>query len=389
MDQRNRCIMERVLNQSIQKWLDATLAFDTIRHKNHDEVLESLAYQDFPHSKMEDWKYTRTQKLNQGQWVLQRSEVISDPEFQALSSVQTQMRSGFFGCLNQAAPTEAFSLDIASNESFEDPFHFVIKSNTDWAWTQPSFELILGENAKAKVVLHFIGKNNGFSNAILDVTMMEGSHLDLDIIQDNDDSFFQILDIKVEQASKANCNVVTHTLNGGWTRNNLWMSLNGENAHAALSGFYLPQDGQLVDNHTVVDHRVPNCTSNELYKGVLYDKSKGVFNGKVFVRKDAQKTEAYQSNKNIMMSDEATMDSKPELEIYADDVRCSHGSTTGQFDEEALFYLRARGLSTLGAKQLLVSAYVNEVINRSNNAEVITFVKKELSERGRIIAEEV
>ena len=315
--------MERVLNHSIQKWLDATLAFDTIRHQNHDSILESLASLDFPHSKMEDWKYTRTQKLNQGQWVLQKSEVISDPEFQAVSSVQTQMRSGFFGCLNQIAPTEAFSLDIASNESFEDPFHFVIKSNTDWSWTQPSFELTLGANSKAKVVLHFIGKKNGFSNAILDVKMMEGSHLDLDIIQDNDDSFFQILDIRVDEESKANCNVVTHTLNGGWIRNNLWMSLNGENAHAALSGFYLPQDGQLMDNHTVVDHRVPNCTSNELYKGVLYDKSKGVFNGKVFVRKDAQKTEAYQSNKNIMMSDDATMDSKPELEIYADDVRLS------------------------------------------------------------------
>jgi Fe-S cluster assembly protein SufD len=126
-----------------------------------------------------------------------------------------------------------------------------------------------------------------------------------------------------------------------------------------------------------------------LYKGVLYDQSKGVFNGKVFVRRDAQKTEAYQSNKNIMMSDEAVIDTKPELEIYADDVRCSHGSTTGQFDEEALFYLRARGLSAEGAKQLLVSAYVNEVIDRSQNPAVVAFVKNELSRRGRIIADEI
>jgi Fe-S cluster assembly protein SufD len=381
--------MERVLNHSIQKWLDATLTYDTIKHQNHDAIEDALSGMEFPNSKMEDWKYTRTQKLNQGQWILQGSEVNSDPEFQAISLVSTKIRPCFFGCLNQAAVTDAFSLVIAPNESFNEPFHFVIKSNNDGAWTQPSFELTLGENASAKVVLHFIGKLNGFCNALLDVTMMEGSHLDLDIIQDNDDSFFQILDIRVDEASKSHCNVLTHTLNGGWTRNNLWMSLNGEHAHAALSGFYLPQDGQLIDNHTVVDHRVPNCTSNELYKGVLYDKSRGVFNGKVFVRKDAQKTEAYQSNKNIMMSDDATMDSKPELEIYADDVRCSHGSTTGQFDEEALFYLRARGLSALGAKQLLVSAYVNEVINRSNNADVVTFVKQELSARGRIIADEV
>jgi Fe-S cluster assembly protein SufD len=120
---------------------------------------------------------------------------------------------------------------------------------------------------------------------------------------------------------------------------------------------------------------------------VLYDQSRGVFNGKVFVRKDAQKTEAYQSNKNIMMSDAAEMDSKPELEIYADDVRCSHGSTTGQFDQEALFYLRARGLSESGAKQMLVSAYINEVIDRSNQPSVVEYVKGTLSKRGRIIAD--
>lgn len=381
--------MEKVLNQTHQKWLDATLSLSTIGHERLGELQSQFVDLEFPNSKMEDWKYTRTQKLNQFQWKLNHAEVVSDPEFQALKVVNTNVRSGFFGCLNQMAVTDAFSLDIPAHESFDEPFHFVVKSNKELGWTQPSFEIRIGENAKAKVVFHFVGENTGFCNGVIDIALKSGGHLEVDIIQDNDNDFFQILDIKVEQEEKAHCNVVTHILNAGWVRNNLWMSLNGEHAHAGLSGFYLPQDGQLIDNHTVVDHRVPNCTSNELYKGVLYEKSRGVFNGKVFVRKDAQKTEAYQSNKNIMMSDEAIMDSKPELEIYADDVRCSHGSTTGQFDEEALFYLRARGLSAEGAKQLLVSAYVNEVIERSQNETVVEYVKKELSRRGRIIADEV
>jgi Fe-S cluster assembly protein SufD len=126
----------------------------------------------------------------------------------------------------------------------------------------------------------------------------------------------------------------------------------------------MPRRKQFVDNHTKVDHRLPHCNSNELYKGVLNDQSTGVFNGKVYVHIDAQKTNAYQSNANIMMSDNASMFTKPELEIYADDVKCSHGSTTGQFDEEALFYLRARGLSEESAKRLLVSAFTSDVMNR-------------------------
>ena len=381
--------MVEVSHPSVQKWLQSIQGCNVVQHKFHEEIQSQLESLEFPHSKMEEWKYTRAQKLNQFDWKLQRAEVLSDPEFEQMDLVESMPRNTFFGNLNQMATTEAFFLNIPDHEVFDTPFHIVIKSNQDRAWTQPYLRIDIGACAQAKVVVHFMGAGQGLSNAMLDVLVAKNGQLDLDILEDNADTFFQLLDVKVDEEEDAKCNVVTYVLNGGWVRNNLWMSLNGERAHAGLSGFYLPQDGQLIDNHTVVDHRVPNCTSDELYKGVLYDKSRGVFNGKVFVRRDAQKTQAYQSNKNIMMSDLAVMDSKPELEIYADDVRCSHGSTTGQLDEEALFYLRARGLSEMGAKQLLVSAYVNEVILRSNNEEVTAYVKKELSSRGRIISDEV
>ena len=129
-----------------------------------------------------------------------------------------------------------------------------------------------------------------------------------------------------------------------------------------MYGLYITDGNQLVDNHTLVDHAKPNCESNELYKCVLGGKSQGVFNGKVFVRQDAQKTNAYQSNKNILLSDEATMNTKPQLEIFADDVKCSHGATTGQLDAEALFYLRSRGIGENAAKAFLNIAFAADVI---------------------------
>jgi Fe-S cluster assembly protein SufD len=131
----------------------------------------------------------------------------------------------------------------------------------------------------------------------------------------------------------------------------------------------------------VVDHKVPNCESHELYKGVIDENATAVFNGKVYVRPDAQKINAFQSNANVLLSDNATINSKPELEIYADDVKCSHGSTTGQLDEEAVFYLRARGLSEKSARQLVVSAFIGEVIEKVENEEVVTFINKKLKER--------
>jgi Fe-S cluster assembly protein SufD len=136
-----------------------------------------------------------------------------------------------------------------------------------------------------------------------------------------------------------------------------------------------------VDNHTTVDHTVPNCESNELYKGVIDDNSTAVFNGKVFVRQDAQKINAFQSNSNILLSNAAAVNSKPELEIYADDVKCSHGSTTGQLDEEAIFYLRSRGLSEKKARQLMVSAFIDDVLNKVKNKNVCSFVSNLMKER--------
>jgi len=143
----------------------------------------------------------------------------------------------------------------------------------------------------------------------------------------------------------------------------LTLVLDGEHSESHLNGLYLTAGNQVVDNHTVVDHRKPNCNSSELYKGIINGKSTATFNGKIFVRKDAQKTNAFQSNKNILLGEAGTINTKPQLEIYADDVKCSHGTSTGKLDEDKIVYLRARGLSTESAKKILMYAFASEVVD--------------------------
>jgi Fe-S cluster assembly protein SufD len=174
----------------------------------------------------------------------------------------------------------------------------------------------------------------------------------------------------ITQLSDSQVDLFTFSLNAEYLRNNLHFYSDGENVVSNLNGLYVPGENQLMDSHTVVDHRKPNSESHELYKGVLMGNATGVFNGKIFVRPDAQKTNAFQSCKNVLASTRATMNTKPQLEIWADDVKCSHGTTTGQLNEEALFYLRSRGISLANARTLLLLAFVQEVIDRVSHEEM-------------------
>ena len=173
----------------------------------------------------------------------------------------------------------------------------------------------------------------------------------------------------ITQLSDSQVDLFTFSLNAEYLRNNLHFYSDGEHVVSNLNGLYVPGENQLMDSHTVVDHRKPNSESHELYKGVLMGNATGVFNGKIFVRPDAQKTNAFQSCKNVLASTRATMNTKPQLEIWADDVKCSHGTTTGQLNEEALFYLRSRGISLANARTLLLLAFVQEVIDRVTHEE--------------------
>lgn len=183
-------------------------------------------------------------------------------------------------------------------------------------------------------------------------------------VQNDDASANQVNTTHIRQIGKSYVHTVVITLSGGMIRNNtnIIMETPGNEAH--MYGLYLLKGNTHADNHTLVDNREPHCFSNELYKGIMDDAATGVFSGKIYVRPHAQKTNAYQSNKNILLSEKATVNTKPQLEIFADDVKCSHGCTVGRLDEEALFYLRSRGIDAAQAKAMLLQAFANDVVEK-------------------------
>jgi Fe-S cluster assembly protein SufD len=168
----------------------------------------------------------------------------------------------------------------------------------------------------------------------------------------------------------------TFSLDGGFVRNNLNIFLNGEYAEIYPYGVYILKNKQHIDNHTFISHAKSNCTSNEIYKGIAANQSTGVFDGKILVCKDSQKTQAYQTNKNVLLSNEAKINTKPHLEIYANDVKCSHGASVGQLDNEALFYLRSRGIDKEKAKSMLVYAFLSDVVEKIKIVELKDFIDK-------------
>jgi Fe-S cluster assembly protein SufD len=186
---------------------------------------------------------------------------------------------------------------------------------------------------------------------------------------------------QIVQNANTNINQVTLTLDGQWVRNNLHFKMDGENCNSLLYGLYIPDGQQFVDNHSRVDHAKPNCYSDEKYKGILKDKSVAVFNGKIMVHLDAQKTNAYQRNQNILLSNDATVNTKPQLEIFADDVKCTHGATIGQLDEEPMFYLRSRGISENEARNLLLNAFADDIAEKIKIPELVQILEEEIERK--------
>jgi len=226
-----------------------------------------------------------------------------------------------------------------------------------------------------------IGVNNIFHTFAEEIIVKDKASLDYVKIQNDEGKLHQVASTMIHQANKSKLNTFTLTLNGSLIRNNFNIAIDGENCESHFYGLYLLNGDTLADNHTVVDHLKPNSFSNELYKGVMDGNSKGVFNGKIFVRPHAQKTNAFQSNRNILLTDTATVNTKPQLEIWADDVKCSHGCTSGQLDDEALFYLRSRGISLNEAKAMLLYAFAIETLEPIKNPALKAYLDSLISKR--------
>jgi Fe-S cluster assembly protein SufD len=225
---------------------------------------------------------------------------------------------------------------------------------------------ILEENATAEVIVcdHTLSPFRFLTNAVTEIYAGNGAQFHYSRIQNEHLNSNLLTNLFIHQEADSTVRSNTISLHGGLIRNNTNVLLNAPGGNNETYGLFLTDKNQHIDNYVNVDHARPNCTSTQLFKGILDDQSTGAFNGRILVRQDAQKTMAYQTNKNILMSDEAKMYSKPQLEIYADDVRCSHGATTGQLDENALFYMQSRGIPRQEARLLMLYAFAHEVIEK-------------------------
>lgn len=400
-----------------ENWTPSKLGFSSDDVAAAKNLLERAS---FPTTRDEHWKYTRLTKISKtnftqtagncesidGLTVLNTNNrlvfvngvynaelssretikgltiaPISESGLCAEFNGQLPQNEEVFNAMNTLYATDGACIRIAKGAVIEQGVELMFLQVGEQTTAQVRNQIVVEEAAQAQVACSFQSLNaqDCFSNVVTQISVGKNAHFHIDKIQIENETSRHIATEQVAQDKDSNFTINTFTLNGLLTRNGLNIDVNGENCESNLNGIYLGKGKMHVDNHTVVDHKVPNCESNELYKGVMDDQSTAVFNGKVFVRKDAQKINAFQSNGNVLMTDSATVNSKPELEIYADDVKCSHGSTTGQLDENAIFYLRARGISEAAARKLMVKAFIGEVLeDKMKSEEVLTFIQGQL-----------
>ena len=274
-----------------------------------------------------------------------------------------------FDALNTSRIDDGVFINVPEGTILEQPLQVMFVSTgaagRKAAISHPRLLIVVGNNAQVRIVETYVGiGDHYFANAVTEVFVGENSVLDHYKVQEDSADSFHIASMYVHAARSATFSSHSFTLGGRLVRNDVFAVLDGEGAECTLNGLYLADGDRLVDNHTTIDHAKPHCPSHEIYKGILGGRARAVFNGKIIVRPDAQKTDAKQTNRALLLSDSASINTKPQLEIFADDVKCTHGAAIGQLDEDALFYLRARGLTFAEARDLLIHAFAGEILGR-------------------------
>jgi Fe-S cluster assembly protein SufD len=275
-----------------------------------------------------------------------------------------------FVAFNTAFFADGAYIHVPAHTVVEKPIHVVFVSTGETngrpAMSHPRVLAVLGDDSQAAVVESYAGPDGAeyFTNVVTEIVLGENAVLDHYKLQHESTQAYHVGTIVVEAGRSASCTSHSISLGGALVRNDVVAVLAGEGGECALNGLYLADGQRLIDNHTTIDHAMPHCGSREIYKGILADRARGVFNGKIIVRPDAQKTDAKQTNRALLLSEDAQVNSKPELEIFANDVKCTHGAAVGQLDQDAVFYLRSRGLDLAEARHLLIHAFAGDVLNR-------------------------
>ncbi len=287
--------------------------------------------------------------------------------------------------LNTAFAKEGAYIHIPKHKEVEKPIEIINFSTGNEAaiLLQPRNLIVVGENAQVQIIERHqsLSENAVLTNSVTEIFAEKRAFVDYYKIQNDGPNASLIDNTYISQERDTNCNVHTFSFGGNLTRNNLNFYQKGEGCNSTLKGITILENKQHVDHNTLVHHIAPNCESHQDYKGLFADASTGVFNGKIIVEKDAQKTDAFQQNNNILIDDKATINAKPQLEIFADDVKCSHGCTIGQFDEDALFYLRSRGIGLKEARALLMYAFANTVLESVKIPELKTRINKLIAKK--------
>ena len=366
-----------------------------------------------PTNKDEEWKYTSLKQLvsndfsveaegeeisqdeldkstlkTKHQIIFLNGEMVKKPEIDGvLVTSYTDKNPSFvdaFTALNAAYANNGYRIHVEKNVHLKDSIEVIFLSkNTTNNFIQYRNRIDLNENSNIKIIEHFkcLDKNLCFTNSLTNINLDKSSNIEFNKLQNHNDFQIVVDNTIINQDEKSYSTVNTLLLGGKFTRNNLSFYQNGEYCESNMNGVVILNNNEFGDNHTYVDHKNANCESNELYKGIYLDKSKGVFNGKIMVRPDAQKINAFQANNNLLLSENSSINSKPQLEIYADDVKCSHGCTIGQLDDNALFYMRTRGINKEDAKTILTFAFASEAIEKLTIDELADITKKEMEKK--------
>jgi len=409
---------------------------ESLIHEKRKAALSNFSRLDFPSIKDEEWKYTSLAPLLKynfspsyekksvskdfissllfdelehslmvfvsGKFSGESSNLLNLPEGVIIGSIAEELnnnnqivskhlgkyadhQNNVFTALSTAFTQDGAFIYVPSGIIVEDPIHIIFITSLDNGKiiTQPRNLFVAEKNSQVTIIEHYVSSEETiyFTNTVTEIVAEENAVVDHIKLQEESKKAFHIARMEVDQ--ERNSNFSSHLISTGadLTRNDFNSKLNDEGSECTLNGLFMIDGTQLFDAHTLMDHAKPHCNSHEHYKGILDDKSRGVFNGKVIVRKDAQKTNAFQENNNILLSDEALVNTKPQLEIFADDVKCSHGATIGQMDEEAKFYLKSRGIGEDSSKAILLHAFASDVVTSIKIESVRNYIEKLITEK--------
>ncbi len=355
-------VMETQFTEQIREFLRTEN--DPQLRRLREVAFAAFAELGFPSVKSEDWKYTNVAAIAKENWTVTpfSPDLSPDGERSGELAGKFSYRRNGFTALNLAF-ADLKVIRIAAESGVDEPIELTFTAEENAA-IFPHIIVIAGAGSKATIVESYGSMAKGFTNAAIQIFVEDNANLTHYRVQKDSPDAFNVGTTEVSLGSGSRYDATSINLGAALSRHDIDLKFMAEGGEALVDGLYMLNGSQHHDTHSVIDHTVPNCTSHQTYKGVLNDRSRGVFNGKVFVRENAHGTDAQQSNKNLLLSNDARVDTKPQLEIFNDDVKCAHGATVGQLEEEELFYLLTRGLPDTLARNLLTYGFAEEIINK-------------------------